>query len=219
MSKDGWTIPKLWPESTIFILGGGPSLNDVNFDLIKSKKVIAVNNAYGDPVHENEKLRKYTPRPWVDVCYFGDERWYDWHKKYLKDFTGLLVTTRDKFHGRAGMYGVKRGKPEGIDERPSRISWNRSSGASAINLAYHLGARKIVLLGFDMRLIDGAANWHNDHRVVIKDPYARFLKPFTIIARDAKKLNLQIINATENSALTHFPYVSLEEILKNENEE
>ncbi len=57
--KDMFNPPKIWKDGTAFILGGGPSLNEVNFDLIKNERVIGVNNTY--------RLGA-----WVDVCYSGD---------------------------------------------------------------------------------------------------------------------------------------------------
>jgi len=54
-----WKPPKIWQGSPAFIIGGGPSVNDVDFSLIKHHRIIGVNNSYqlGD---------------WVDVCWFGD---------------------------------------------------------------------------------------------------------------------------------------------------
>ena len=209
-----WKIPKIW-DSTCFILGGGPSLSSVDLDLIKKYRVIAVNNAYGTPVSKDRNFCYYDPHDWVDVCWFGDERWYHWHKRSLRKFKGLIVCCRENMHG-SGVYGVCRGKPEGIEARPRFVSWNRSSGASAINLAYHLGARKIVLLGFDMRRVDDKPNWHDDHPSPAKNPYTRFLQPFPKIAADAKELGLEIINATPGSAIKQFPIMPLKEVLTNE---
>ena len=57
-----------------------------------------------------------------------------------------------------------RGKPAGIETRAGFVSWNSNTGVSAISLAYHLGVRTIVLLGFDMKNdADGNSNYHDDH--------------------------------------------------------
>jgi len=222
----GWTIPRIWKDETVFILGGGPSLNNVDFSLIKERKIIAVNNAYGDPTHGKKTIdhggRKrtvfYTPRLWVDVCWFGDEQWFWWHRESLKDFRGLLVTTvaDKKLINIDRVLCVHRGKPIGIETRPRYVSWNKSSAGSAINLAYHLGATTIVLLGMDMRRVDDKANWHDDHPAPQKDPYARFLKAFPLIKADAEKLGLKIINCTPGSAITQFPIMPLEDFLEGE---
>ena len=54
-----WTPPKIWEGQTAFIIGGGPSINDLDMDLIKDRRVIGTNNAY-------------QMGGWVDICWFGD---------------------------------------------------------------------------------------------------------------------------------------------------
>ena len=172
-----------------------------NFDLIKDKHVIGVNNAY-------------LLGSWVDICWFGDCRWWNWHKEKVREFPGLVATCCvslvDKYQR---LKVVQRGKPRGIEKRANQVSWNSNSGASVINFAYHLGAKRLVLLGYDMRRVDDNTNWHSDHPCPDKNPYARFLKRFPLIAKDAKALKLEIVNASPGSALDVFPIVRLEEVL------
>ena len=201
----------------MFILGGGPSLNDVDLSLIHHRRIIGVNNSYGDPVYNKRgKLIGYEPRPWVDICWFGDSRWYSWHIKNMRDFPGLIAHCVLRLKEARGLHAYNRGKPAGIEERPDYISWNRNSGASAINLAYHLGASRVVLLGFDMRRVNDKTNWHDDHPSPQKNPYYRFLRLFPKIAKDAEALGLEIINATPDSAIEQFPIMTLERYLEKE---
>jgi len=210
-----WKVIDIWKGGTCVILGGGPSLNDVDLSLFHKFRVIGVNNAYGTPIKnkKGDKTLCYKPHPWVDICWFGDERWYRWHRKWLRKYPGLLCCCKEKMHGKDGIFGVCRGKPQGIDIRPRFVAWNKSSGASAINFAYHLGVKRIILLGFDMRRVDDSPNWHDDHPAPLKNPYVRFLKPFPIIAKEAKELGLEIINATPGSALECFPIMTPQEVL------
>jgi len=207
-----WSAPKIWPDATAYIIGGGPSVNSTNLELIKGKHVIGVNNAYllGD---------------WVDVCWFGDCRWFDWHKKNLKRFAGLKVTCCERCIREPGINVLKRStKRWGIEKNPNAVSWNLSSGGSAINLAVHFGAKRIVLIGFDMKRVRvevapgkfaDKANWHDDHPAPDKNPYERFLRPFKIIRKDLEELGIECINATPGSALTLFPVMALEETFKD----
>ena len=199
-----WKIPKIWPDSTIYIIGGGPSVSKSPLHLIHNKNVIGVNNAY--------KLGK-----WVDICWFGDSRWFMWNKKELKNFKGLLVTCQRKLRNADG-YDIKsilKGRQAGIDRRPQFVCWNGSSGGSAINLAYHLGAKKIILIGFDMQPINGKYNYHDDYleKRTAVDPYKKFLIPFPVIAKAARKLGIEILNATPGSKINCFPMVNLEDII------
>jgi hypothetical protein len=156
----------------------------------------------------------YVPRSWVDVCFFGDCRWFGWHREFLLRFAGLKVTTCEKCDQELGIKVIKKGKRYGLERQPDRISWNLSSGSCAINLATHFGAKRIVLVGFDMKTDEeGRANYHEDHATPKpKDPpYGHFMKPFPTIANDAKEMGVEILNAAPGSALTLFPFVDLEE--------
>jgi len=185
-----------------YILGGGPSLNLVDIGRLRGERIIAVNNAY--------RLAD-----WIDVMYFGDGKWLGWHMKELVAWPGLKVTTCESHKKYPWLCVVeKRNSPWGITTNPWHLCWNLNSGSCAINLAVHFGVSKIVLLGFDMRRVEGKANWHDDHKNgAKKEPYERHMKPFPDIARDLERLNVECINATPGSALTHFPIVDPEEVL------
>ena len=204
-----WQIPKLWPKSTVFILAGGPTLpNSMDgFDL-SEENVLGVNAAFG--------LGK-----WVDVCFFGDAKFYWWNRNALDRFKGLKITINDRskmryksVENRPGINIIKRGKFRGLNREPDLIGWNKSSGAAAINVAIHLGANQIVLLGYDMRVINGRKNWKRHVRERTKlNPFENFLKVFGQIKRDAEKMGVEILNATPESNLKTFPMVYLGKML------
>jgi len=211
---DFWNVPILWPESTVFIIGGGPSLLQQDLTLLHDKRVIGVNQAF--------RLG-----PWVDVCWFGDKQWYSQNLPDIKEYGGLIVTCSVEAQANKRLKRVKylgRSKQKGIEiKRRTHIAWNGNSGASAVNLAYWLGAKRVVLLGFDMKNPedpkDMQSHWHNHYEPKIDkrtrkliDPYPRFMKGWPVIKIDADRAGLEIINATPNSALTLFEYRSLEEI-------
>lgn len=196
-------MPRLWPDGECFILGGGPSLEQVDVNRLKGRRVIAVNNAYklGD---------------WIDVLFFGDCHWYQWHKIALLNFAGLKVTTCEQHVNKLGIRVVKRRNiPHGISRDPGILSWNLSSGACAINLAVHFGVKRIVLLGFDMRKVGERSRWHNDYPAPVNrrfDPYPRFMRPFPAIACDLERYHIECINASPGSALKVFPIVDPAEL-------
>ena len=195
-----WSAPKMWDGETVYILGGGPSLLDNNLTLIHDKKCIGVNNSafLGE---------------WVDVCWFGDMKWWNWHRDRLRKYWGMVVTCNPKMKDWARIKVLLRGKSQGIETRPNYVAWNRNSGSSAINLAYHFGAKKIVLLGFDMRRIDGKKNWHNEHKEREHNPFARHMMSMPTIRKELQDLGVELINATKDSAITCLPYLSLEEVV------
>lgn len=200
-----WNVPRMWDGAAVYILGGGYSLLDEKLELIHNKRVIGVNTSFmlGD---------------WVDVCWWSDPCWYEWNVVDLSEFGGLKACCCRALIDKPGVKVLNRGKSMGIDHRTNFISWNRSSGGSAINLAVHLGAKRIVLLGFDMKPSDdkGEDNWHNLHKVKKYPPYHRFLESFPHIKKDAGNLGVEIINSTMCSLIPEdiFPKIPLEEVVK-----
>lgn len=219
-------LPKgLWHGEVAFMLGGGPSLADVDLSSIRRRRIIAINNAYGDCVRPARSRKpndahtcKYEPRDWVDIVWFGDSRWFDWHRKDLARFKGLVCTCAPKYMNVRGLYVYERISDAGITRLPGKVCWNRNSGGSGISFAYHLGVRRVVLLGFDMRRVDGEPNWHKDHPSPEKNPYPKYLRFFGKIAKDAKRLGLDIVNCTPGSLVDQFPIMTLEEYLQWEQE-
>ena len=65
--------------NTIYIVGGGPSLTDFNWDLLSDKSIIAVNRAY----------EKVPNAKWI---YFSDLRFWQWNHKQLANHTAIKIT-------------------------------------------------------------------------------------------------------------------------------
>lgn len=197
-----WKVPKLW-SSRFYILGGGPSLNNINVERLRGQNVIAVNNAYrlGD---------------WIPVLYFMDCAWWEWHKDELPLHPGLKITTCT--HLKRNKYGVKwleRGIRDSYDIRPNFLSRSSNSGHGALCLGVKLGGMEAILLGFDMHAKEGH-NWHKDHkRKNIPDTIyeTNFHKSFEPLKKDLDKMGVKVWNATPGSALETFPIVDPEDFL------
>lgn len=158
--------------------------------------------------------------PWADVLYGCDRRWWELHGG-APDFQGerwaSLGTTTNDNEAIADKYGVRLVAGESgntFSTDPAVIRYGSNSGFQAVNLALLFGARRIVLVGFDMRLVDGRRHFFGDHpRPLINTPsYQPFVTAFE---RAARKLppHVEILNATPGSALTCFPKVTLNEAL------
>ena len=80
----------------------------------------------------------------------------------------------------------------------------------AINFAFHFGAKRIVLLGYDMKFgADGQAHWGLEERSAEKG----FRSAFVGLASALRKANVEVINATPSSGLDVFPEAALETVL------
>lgn len=202
-----YPIKKIFKGETVYILGGGASLLNILGDQTIPNPTIGINNAFrlGD---------------WVDVCWFVDSRFYWWYKKELDAYKGLKLSYNrhpellGSLEYIEGVKTVKGSSGEGISLQG--IKFNSSSGGSSINLAYLLGAKKIVLVGFDMRFVNSKSNWwdYSNHMLVREKGYDNFIKPFHRLKKDADMLGLEILNATPGSALDMFKFVRLDENFK-----
>lgn len=178
---------------------------------IHSEHVIGVNNAYqiGD---------------WIDIVFFGDCAWYLVHRFALERWPGLKVTCCSRFENKleknsGGIKYLRRdtNRRHGISNNSSQVSWNGNSGAAAINLAVHLGVKRIILLGFDMCLDEKqVSHWHGSHGKSNEKkrppPFAKHMRGFPAIAEDAKQMGIEVL-LVGPSAIEVFPKVSLKNII------
>lgn len=202
-----WTIPRIWDNDDCIIIGGGPSVNFIDLECLRHKRVLAVNCAYRKTL-------------WADVMFFGDPGWHKAYGQKLNEFGGLVVTRQIECRDMPGIRVVRFTDARfGISTQRDLLIWNKSSGACAINLAYLLGAGRIILVGFDMKVVNGEANYHKlyprkcNARAKVDNRWKRFLEPFPAIKKDLDALAVPCLNATPDSALTAFPMVKLEDVL------
>ena len=124
-----WTIPKLWEGETVAVLATGPSMSQDVADALSGHKRIVVNQGY-----------RLAPDADMLVAMDGN-----WPQEY-RDFPGMRVT------------GVK---DDDLDAYYIGPRWERvrlengaeveihNSGLTAVRIAAAMGAKKIILAGFD----------------------------------------------------------------------
>jgi hypothetical protein len=228
-----WQVPRMWEGGDVWIIGGGPSLSkqfDIPDPVIKSviegASPLSVFSPYMTAIHNKHVIGvnvSYMLGTWIDMIFFGDTGFFLAHKQGLADFPGLRVSSTPHTSGIDWIKYLQKDSAHtrGISPNPKMISWNGNSGAAAISVAVHTGAKRIILLGFDMRLNGNRdQHWHNiygkahlDETKMRKLPFDRHLRGFPIIAEDAKRMGVEIINACPDSAITCFPRVSVKELL------
>ncbi len=143
-----------------------------------------------------------------------------WWKKYHADVKarcpGLETVTQDaSAHKQFGLTTRIRGSArDGLGTEEIRTGGN--GGHAAVSLAFLFGAKKILLVGFDMRLgPNGEKHFHQDHPkpCIQTQLFSQWRKRFESTARDLKKLNIEVVNCTPGSALEWFPMSTIEEAL------
>lgn len=195
-----WHIPREWgPDEVCFVLCSGESIGQ-QAETIKrlSGRFVAVKHAV-------------VLRPDADVLFMaGDE-----HAEgpvFVKQFTGTYAIVRSKPY---------RGLPDTV-KRVTRTKNHEQlceltdhvcgydSGTSAINVAYHFGARTIVLLGYDMT---GGHFCKHPLQNPPADHFRRHMGPLTRLNEDARAKGVRIVNCSPISAVTAFEKQPLEAFL------
>ena len=151
--------------------------------------------------------------PWADVLYACDALWW---QHYRPKFDGLRFSSEQS--ELPGVVCLQYVDSAGLSKNPSIVNTGNNSGHQAMNLAYHLGARRILLLGYDMKAgPNGEKHWHPDHPPELNNPdnvtWGRCIEAFAVIAADLKAEGVEVINCSLGSALECFPMAKLEEVL------
>lgn len=196
----------------VVVLGGGPSLTREQVDYCRGKaRVIAI----------KEAIRL---APWADVMYFADDHWFDGHRDEVLAFTGQVATIGDE-PTRFGKESVIQAMPQlvryrndgvdGLCEDPAGLRTGRNAGYQAINLAFHMGAKVIVLLGLDMKAAaNGAMHWFKrDHEHSAKLYQDLMLPHFKTIVAPLARHGVRVVNASPDSAIDCFERGPLAEAL------
>ncbi|MEC9346072.1 MAG: hypothetical protein VYB54_07580 [Pseudomonadota bacterium] len=145
------------------------------------------------------------------------------HHDGVPDFTGLKLTQDARTAARWPAIRYVRSEDQpGLSLNPTLIHRGQNSGYQLLNAAVHLGARRIILLGFDMRLgPNGEVHWHGLHGGDLDNPRspsttARWVRQFAATVPDLARAGVEVLNATPGSAIDCFPRVGLTEALARE---
>lgn len=196
-------VPRLWPASTVVCLGSGPSLTQEDVDACRGRaKVIAIKNTV-------------TMAPWADVLYGAgyDANGQTWWRREGPGltFTGLRYTLDPQAKAWASV--LKLGPDLGLSSDRAALALGGHSGYQAINLAVHLGARTVVLLGYDIQPAHGRDHYFGAHPHRQSPPYELFLQRFPTIVEPLRALGVEVVNASRATALELFPRRPLAEAL------
>lgn len=212
------SVMRDWPGATVVCVGGGPSFSVEQCERIQDWrmsggcKVIVVNNAYERCV-------------WADAHYFADHRWYRWHKdkplfaqfrgeRYsIENANSEIPDERIKVLKNLSVVGGTMGR---LSTDPTGLyTGSGNGGYQAIELAVLKGAVCVVLIGYDLKPnAEGAHHWHDEYPVAMDGGIYRFWREeYGRMAPTAREMGIEILNASADTALEHFPRVSLESLV------
>jgi hypothetical protein len=156
------------------------------------------------------------PMWWADVAYACDGRWWIYHhglpgfrgmKVRLKHIDGTKDINEVPFDD---IDTVESSGPDGADFRPGYVRTGGNSGYQAIQLAVHLGAERIILLGFDMNP-KRFVHWFGDHPNEIRNVpnVAGWVRRYDGLAEALNRRGIDVVNSSPDTALAAFPRVDL----------
>lgn len=211
-------VEKLWPGSTIVIIGGGSSLTqeDVTYVSVRAAARKLERRLLKSPEPDIRIIaikEAVELAPDADVLYACDDKWWRYYPKW-RTFTGLKFALEPQTEAWPDVQILRNTGHEGLELDPSGLRTGHNSGCQAVNLAVHLGATKIVLLGFDMWAgPDGRRNWFDKPGLHENSPYPIFLMRFAQMVEPLKSAGVRVVNASRFTVMESFQRVSLVEAL------
>lgn len=204
-----------WDGEDVWIIGGGPSVKTHDLSLLRGRKVIAVN--MGFTVCEPTFIFVGSVMLLQRLC----GRLGGGKGVVLDINCPMVVHERAVWNLKSSMGGYVLEVPENIN-----ASWGKkvregvpafsNSGIMAVNIADLLGARRIFLIGFDMRAAEDGktANFHKlypDHMRPPGSHYENYMKDFERVPKHCKA---EVVNCTPDSRMKIFPHMSYAESLR-----
>lgn len=203
-----WKIEREWEGETCVVLASGPSMSQRVADFVRGRcRTIAVNTTY--------RLA-----PWADILYAADREWWAGHPSAM-EFAGrkvtILANTASSLMEFDQLTYVENGGYGLLDPRPTHIRTGKNSAYQAMHIAVHLGVKRILMCGIDMRLVDGEEHWHGAHPEGVRKtmPFSLWISLFSQVAPILRMREIEVINCTPGSALHCFKEQRLEDALES----
>ena len=197
-----------WDDKPVVLVGGGPSLKGFKFDQLKSKNayVVGVNQALFDaPCCAGVS---------ADVMFMHVRRTA--LESFAKKFP-IYACVPENIDPTSMIHLDKRWKKE-FSEHPSAIHTVGSSGFAALNIAYMKKAKRIILLGFDYGVLNRGKDHHYHHKYPwhrrTTGEWPRWAAGYESALPQLRAANIEVINASPQSAIKAFPKISIAEALK-----
>lgn len=191
------------------LIATGPSLTADQIEHVRTHRdavdaVMGVNDAY--------RICDF-----LDLLYAADGRWIEHHRDTLRPLSFDKWTAIDKrydFSPEWSAIKIISTDKSGLSLDREALIGGCHSGYQLINLAYLMGFRTVILLGYDARA--GGHHFFGKHPtrdLDVESNFKRWMIRYKHLADDAERVGLTIINATASSAIPYFEKRPIEEIL------
>lgn len=203
-----WACEKIYKDKNVLVLGGGPSHVEIDLNLLHDCRIIAVNSSCRKVINVAKK---------EDILYFSDNSWSEHYIGLIEKWPGLVVTSnrntkvrlREKVH-RLDLQNLT----EFMQIKSDYVQG--SSGHTSVCLAVYLGAKKVILTGFECKLVNGRSHGHLDYTQSNVHAFEeRYIPAWTGLAKRFRELDCEVINSTFDSNVKDFTFLNLKEALQD----
>lgn len=182
-------------DNTYVCIASGPSLSNEQLDLVdryrnKIKGIIGVNRAF-------EAYQKF------DILFGADKKFWLHYYDVVKSMP-FIKTTIEGNACNSRIREIPFEFANGLGD--NCIHHNGNSGLMAINLAYLLGAKNIILIGYDFKHSDsGKVHFHSDYdKKKFQSNFEitkRLFDNVELIANDLRERSVRIVNCSIDTAI------------------
>lgn len=213
--NQGPLIPPIFKDSEcVYIVGGGPSLKGFDFERLRNKEVVAIN-------------KSYEVCPFAKLLWWTDDRFGRIHYEALTSHpapwkaAGRTKVVRFEYPKNAQFHFYRFTGLQGFEDKPWGLRHGNNGGYASLHLAVKLGAKNVILLGYDMKHeANGQTHWHGGHvdERGTKIPHreksmiTNMVPYFGSLKEELDKRGVQVVNACPDSNITIWPKISLDEI-------
>jgi hypothetical protein len=190
---------------TVVCIGSGESLTQADVDYCAGRARVLV-------VNDNYKLA-----PWADWLYAADADWWFSQPVPMK-FSGEKWTCNEQVSRKLGVHLIEAREGCGLSRDPSFVYWGGmypvggNSGAQAVGLAYRFRAKRIILLGYDMR----GTHWFGPHATMRNSgepQYMHWRDSFAVLAAELAQADVELLNCSRMTTLRGIPRAVLMDVL------
>jgi hypothetical protein len=204
----GWVNVK--PDGILIATGPSLTVEDVELARSSNLPILVVNDAY-----------RLVPD--ADLVYACDAEWWDRYHADVVVRTGdaVLWTTNKDAADKYRLHhipGNHHDAPNGVlfDVSGHGITYGGNSGFQLINLAFVLGYRSLVLLGYDMgHASNEPKHFFGAHPAGLEkpSPYGEWMRTFHKAAPIMKAAGMRIVNASRKTRLECFERTTIDKVL------
>lgn len=203
MTDSGKPLPVDWTEC--YLIGGGPSLHGFDFERLRGRTVVAINDAV-------------LSIPWAPVLFSLDATWIRNRWEQIQQFAGtayLAVADDVVLEHLPNIVPLIRVRSlRGLSDVFPRIHMGGgNSGFGAFNLAYLMGSRRIVLMGYD--LCHSRTHWHEGYAWQGNGNdtmYRHWADQYKYTVPQLRRRGVRVFNASLDSQIAVFPKIPLSSV-------